>query len=490
MAAVMHNLPAALDGTVGARNLLKTATDKSLPASSFSSAKASNMINSVLRQPGKQQCSIHAGQYVAMASHPRCCQWQPPRYRLHAKHPVPHCFLTCLTMWMLQTAGDSQVAESSAPNSAAVMAPEAAAQGAAAAAAAATALGQLAAALASQAPLPDSDGSPDTLIDTPGEANPPPPTSSPEVVPPSPAAAALAQPAAQPHTPLLSAFQPAAAQPCSTPASTPDAAPPTYADTPPRLAPAAQLRPSRSGPTPSGATPDAPAPTEPRDVPPGGADSAPGPWAHTLQPSGSGRLGPTASGSFRSRSGALSGGHPGAGEAPTLLNSLGSGSLLGGPAGPSYALGERLHEAPAVGVRFSPPRYPSALDAPAPGAGLGPYAYPEAGPSHLGPASGLSTTGLADEGRGQVPTSQLHAHATPFAPLGIAGSHYLVGSQGLPAFASPGQGFLYARQERQAGPLGGDVGFSTLPPAAALEGGVLESEMANDEAAEWRHPGS
>ena len=64
----------------------------------------------------------------------------------------------------VQTAGEDLDIAVPPPN----MAPEAAAHGAAAAAAAATALGQLAAALASQAPLPDDgDSSRDTLADSP-----------------------------------------------------------------------------------------------------------------------------------------------------------------------------------------------------------------------------------------------------------------------------------------------------------------------------------
>lgn len=94
-------------------------------------------------------------------------------------------------------------------------------------------------------------------------------------------------------------------------------------------------------------------------------------------------------------------------------------------------------------------------------------------PQHSTRFSFTSLACMYVAGTGQVSHNQLlNSHGSNF---GLAKAPYLYPMQQ--------QALSLAEIEAQ-------LGMNTLPPAAALEGGVLESEMANDENAPWRMPRS
>ena len=209
-------------------------------------------------------------------------------------------------------------------------------------------------------------------------------------------------------------------------------------------------------------------------------------------------------GSYRSKSGGLmgSGPHALAEQHSGTLQSLGSGSLIGLPDShgylgltPDVAVAGRDGQIPAL--RFAAGQQyaaPAPLQQPANlgmelGAGAPPFAGAVLG-TPFGAAPALAGMGGAEES--VLPPSQLHAHAMPFAPASA-----LTHSAFLPQLPgqSGGEGtnalFPVGKQlaPRGSEAAGGSVmprGITTLPPAAALEGGVHESEMANDESLHWR----
>ena len=230
--------------------------------------------------------------------------------------------------------------------------------------------------------------------------------------------------------------------------------------------------------------------------------------------------------SYRSKSGSLMGpassayGH---GQEPHMnanLHSLGSGSLLGypGTSGNPAFIGAASLDSSQDGqipaLRFAAPNavQPQYQHQP----GLPPQQQQQqpvhmdqlehgavpAGLQYAGAALGtpfaLQQMGMAQQTEEDAvlqPGSHLHGHmhGAPFAAAlqaqGLPGPQYLGGQVGVQQ-PGLGQAAMLFPMHKQLAPRGQEGlvprGLSTLPQAAELEGGVHESEMANDESLHWR----